>query len=31
MKAILYRYNSMTNREDKANTYGGPVPKLRIK
>lgn len=31
MKAILYRYNSMTNREDKANTYGGPVPKLIIK
>lgn len=31
MKAILYRYNSMTNREDKTNAYDGPVPKLRIK
>ena len=31
MKAILYRYNSMTNREDKTNTYDGPVPKLKIK
>lgn len=31
IKALLYLYNSMTNREDKANTYGGPVPKLRIK
>lgn len=31
MKALLYLYNSMTNREDKKNTYDGPVPKLRKK
>lgn len=29
MKALLYLYNSMTNREDKKNTYDEPVPKLR--
>lgn len=28
MKALLYLYNSMTNRKDK-NTYDEPVPKLR--
>lgn len=31
MKALLYLYNSMTNREDKKNTYDEPVPKLRKK
>ena len=31
MKALLYRYNSMTNIEDKKNTYDGPVHKLRKK
>lgn len=31
MKALLYRYNSITNREDKKNTYDGQVPKLRKK
>lgn len=31
MKAILYRYNSVTNREDKTNTCDGPVHKLKIK
>lgn len=30
MKALLYLYNSMTNRKDK-NTYDEPVPKLRKK
>jgi len=30
MKALLYLYNSMTNRKDK-NTYDGPVLKLRKK
>lgn len=30
MKALLYLYNSMTNRKDK-NTYDGPVHKLRKK
>lgn len=30
MKALLYLYNSMTNRKDK-NTYDGPVTKLRKK
>lgn len=29
IKALLYLYNSMTNREDKKNTYDEPVPKLR--
>ena len=28
MKAILYRYNSITNREDKTNIYDGPVHRL---
>lgn len=31
IKALLYLYNSMTNREDKTNTYDEPVPKLRKK
>lgn len=31
MKALLYLYNSMTNREDKKNTYDEPVLKLRKK
>lgn len=31
IKALLYLYNSMTNREDKKNTYDEPVPKLRKK
>lgn len=31
IKALLYLYNSMTNREDKKNTYDGPVHKLRKK
>lgn len=31
LKALLYRYNCMTNREDKKNTYDEPVPKLRKK
>lgn len=31
MKALLYRYNNIINREDKKNTYDGPVPKLRKK
>lgn len=30
IKALLYLYNSMTNRKDK-NTYDGPVLKLRKK
>lgn len=30
IKALLYLYNSMTNRKDK-NTYDGPVHKLRKK
>lgn len=29
IKALLYLYNSMTNREDKKNTYDEPVLKLR--
>lgn len=31
IKALLYLYNSMTNREDKKNTYDEPVLKLRKK
>lgn len=31
IKALLYLYNSMTNREDKKNTYNEPVLKLRKK
>lgn len=31
IKALLYLYNSMTNREDKKNTYDEPVFKLRKK
>lgn len=31
IKALLYLYNSMTNREDKTNTYDEPVPKLKKK